>query len=76
MASAIGHITQKGGQMDQEGGQVDPRPPAQDPEEVPFLQRLYDSPFILLFLGFVIMLVLFTGWGLWEVMSLPTATLP
>jgi hypothetical protein len=62
--------------MDQEGGQMDPRPPAPDPEEIPFLQRLYDSPFILLVLGFVVMLVLFTGWGLWEVMSLPTATLP
>ena len=44
--------------------------------EPPFLQRLYDSPFILLLLGFVVMLVLFTGWGLWEVMSLPEATLP
>ena len=46
------------------------------PFEPPFLQRLYDSPFILLLLGFVVMAVLFTGWGLWEVMSLPEATLP
>jgi hypothetical protein len=26
--------------------------------------------------GFAVMLVLFTLWGLWEVMSLPQATLP
>lgn len=53
------------------------RSPQDDaPSDVPFLQRLYDSPFVLLILGVVIMLILFTGWGLWEVMSLPTATLP
>jgi len=46
------------------------------PPEAPFLQRLYDRPFVLLIVGFVVMLVLFTGWGLWEVMNLPTATLP
>ena len=46
------------------------------PSEVPFFQRLYDRPFVLLILGIVVMLVLFTGWGLWEVMSLPTAALP
>ena len=51
--------------------------PAPDtPSEVPFFQRLYDSPFVLLTIGLVVMLVLFTFWGLWEVMSLPQATLP
>ena len=44
--------------------------------QAPFLQRLYDSPFVLLLIGLVVMLVLFTFWGLWEVMSLPTAQLP
>lgn len=47
-----------------------------EPEEIPFGQKLYDRPFVLLVIGFVVVLVLFTGWGLWEVMSLPTATLP
>lgn len=46
------------------------------PSGTPFLQRLYDRPFVLLALGMAIMLIVFTGWGLWEVMSLPTATLP
>ncbi len=45
-------------------------------EEPPFGQRLYDNPFLLLALGLVIMVVFFTLWGLWEVMSLPQATLP
>lgn len=53
-------------------GNAPPDPPA----EIPFFQRLYDRPFVLLAIGFAVMLILFTGWGLWEVMSLPTATLP
>jgi len=44
--------------------------------EIPFFQSLYDRPFVLLALGMGIMLVVFTAWGLWEVMSLPQATLP
>ena len=26
--------------------------------------------------GIVIMLVIYTGWGLWEIMTMPKATLP
>ena len=52
-------------------------PPSPGPEEeIPLGQRLYDSPFVLLIAGIVIMLVCFTGWGLIEIMSLPPATLP
>jgi len=50
-----------------------PEPPN---EEIPLGQRLYDSPFLLLFAGIVVMLVFYTGWGLWEVMTLPQAPLP
>ena len=46
------------------------------PEEIPYLQTLYDRPFLLLGLCTVIMLTLYTGWGLWEIMSLPVAALP
>jgi len=46
------------------------------PPEIPPFQRLYDRPFVLLAICFAVMLVLFTGWGLWEIMSLPIATLP
>jgi hypothetical protein len=52
------------------------RPDADAPSAVPFFQRLYDRPFVLLALGMAVMLLVFTAWGLWEVLSLPQATLP
>jgi hypothetical protein len=52
------------------------RAPSDAPSEIPLLQRLFDRPFLLLVLGMGVMLVVFTGWGIWEVMSLPQATLP
>ncbi len=45
-------------------------------EPVPFFQRMYDSPFVLLAAGLIIMFVFFTGWGLWELLTLPPAKLP
>ena len=50
------------------------RPPEGDTP--PLGQRFYDSPFVLLALGLLVMLVCFTAWGLWEILSLPTAPLP
>ncbi len=52
-----------------------PPAPGSGPD-VPFFQRLYDRPFVLLGLGLCVMLVLFTFWGLWEVTHLPQAPLP
>ena len=54
-----------------------PRPPAsvQDPP-VPLMQRLYDSPFLLLAACIVVMFVFFTAWGMIEIMSLEPAPLP
>ena len=46
------------------------------PEEVPLGQRLMDRPFVLMAFGFAVMLIFFTLWGLWEINSLPVATLP
>lgn len=46
------------------------------PPEAPLLQRLYDRPFLLLAVGMVIMLVVYTFWGLWEIAKLPQAPLP
>lgn len=53
-----------------------PHPAAEPDEEIPLGQRLFDRPFLLLVLGIVVMLVFYTGWGLWEVWSLPEAPLP
>ena len=46
------------------------------PEPVPAGQRFFDNIFLLLVLGVVIMALLYTGWGMWEILTLPEATLP
>ena len=54
-------------------------PTTEDPtrtELVPLGQRLFDNIFLLLVLGLVVVFALYTGWGLWEIVSLPPATLP
>lgn len=53
--------------------QAAPQPPA-EPE--PLGQRLFDNVFLLLAAGIIVMAVVYTGWGLWEILSLPPATLP
>jgi hypothetical protein len=45
-------------------------------ESIPLGQRLFDNVFLLLGAGLLVMLVLYTGWGLWEILSLPEAPLP
>ena len=46
------------------------------PERVPLGQRLFDNVFLLLAAGLLIMLLLYTGWGLWEITTLPDGRLP
>lgn len=47
------------------------------PDETPPLwQRLFDNVFLLLILGLLVMLVVYTGWGVWEIVSMPQGTLP
>jgi hypothetical protein len=55
-----------------------PHPPAphDDPERPPLGQRLFDNVFLLLAVGMLIMFVVYTGWGMWEILSMPQATLP
>jgi hypothetical protein len=53
-----------------------PDPSPSEGEKVPLAQRLYDSPFLLLVAGIVVMAVIYTGWGLWEILSLTPAPLP
>jgi len=48
-----------------------------DPTERPPIgQRLFDNVYLLLGLGLLVMLVIFTAWGMWEVFSMPKGTLP
>jgi hypothetical protein len=46
-----------------------------DPD-VPLGQRLLDRPFLLLLAGLAVMFGFYTFWGLYEILSLPTAPLP
>jgi len=50
---------------------------AQTPAEgIPTGQKLFDRPFLLLAAGLIVMFLFYTGWGLWEILSLPAAKLP
>lgn len=55
-----------------------PQPPPFSGEDtpVPLMQRLYDSPFLLLLACIVVMFGFFTAWGMIEIMSLEPAPLP
>ncbi len=43
---------------------------------IPLGQRLFDNVFLLLAAGLVIMFLFYTGWGLWEILTLPQGRLP
>jgi hypothetical protein len=45
-----------------------------DGEHVPFMQRVLDNPFLLLFLGITIPAVFYIIWGVMEVTSIPLAS--
>lgn len=56
---------------------MDPSPnELPDMERPPLGQRLFDNIYLLLALGLLIMLLVFTAWGIWEVLSMPSGTLP
>jgi hypothetical protein len=48
-----------------------PAPPAD--HDIPFMQKLLDNPFILLFLGVTMPTVLYIVWGIIEVANIPIA---
>ncbi len=52
---------------------ADSSPPERD---VPLGQRLFDNPFLLLVAGILVMVGFYTLWGLFELLRMPTATLP
>ena len=43
------------------------------PERVPFMQRVLDNPFLLLFLGITVPTVLYIVWGIMELVQIPVA---
>jgi hypothetical protein len=44
-----------------------------DDEQIPFMQRLLDNPFLLLFLGIAIPTVFYIIWGIMEITQIPIA---
>ena len=44
-----------------------------DEERVPFMQRVLDNPFLLLFLGITLPTVLYVIWGIMEIVQIPVA---
>jgi hypothetical protein len=38
---------------------------------VPWMQQLLDNPFILLFLGVFVPMVVYTAWGVFDILTLP-----
>jgi hypothetical protein len=45
--------------------------PASAEEPVPFMQRVLDDPFLLLFIGVTIPTILYIVWGVMEVANIP-----
>ena len=56
--------------MTSESRDAAPSPP------VPLAQRLFDNWVLLLIAGIAIMAVIYTGWGLYEIFTMPQAQLP
>ena len=51
---------------------MNPKDDLNDPNEpIPWVQQLLDSPFILLFLGVLIPMLVYNLWGVVEIMMLP-----
>lgn len=50
-------------------------PPAGD-DDLPLGQRLYDNWPLLMVAGIAIMAVVYTGWGIVEIFTMPPAQLP
>lgn len=44
-----------------------------DNEQIPFMQRVLDNPFLLLFLGVAVPTVFYIIWGIMEITQIPIA---
>jgi hypothetical protein len=61
----------RSGEMAETRGSGQPGNP--DPERIPFMQRVLDNPFLLLFLGVTIPTVFYILWGVMELTQVPVA---
>ena len=44
-----------------------------DKAPVPWMQQLLDNPFLLLFLGVMVPMLVYTVWGVFDILTLPMA---
>lgn len=51
-------------------------PQDSDSQSIPYFQELFDRPFVLLFAGLCVMFLFYTGWGMYEIVTLPQSSLP
>lgn len=51
-------------------------PVGEGSRDVPLGQRLFDRPFLLLIAGLLVMFLFYTGWGMFEILTLPAGKLP
>jgi hypothetical protein len=54
----------------------EPMPGTEPAEPLPLAQRLFDNWLLLMIAGIAIMALVYTGWGLIEILTLPPAQLP
>jgi hypothetical protein len=47
--------------------------PTRSDEPVPLMQQLLDNPFLLLFLGVLIPMLVYTLWGVIDILTVPLA---
>jgi len=44
-----------------------------DNEKVPMLQQLLDNPFLLLFIGVMVPMIVYSLWGVIDILTIPVA---
>jgi len=44
-----------------------------DDEKVPMIQQLLDNPFLLLFIGVMVPMIVYSLWGVIEILTIPLA---
>lgn len=42
-------------------------------EQIPLMQKILDNPFLLLFIGVMVPMVVYTLWGVIEILTVPLA---
>jgi hypothetical protein len=66
MAGGVRHVHSTGGDKPMSS-------PNEQDEKIPLMQQLLDNPFLLLFLGVMVPMVVYTLWGIIDILTIPVA---